>query len=64
MKEASHKGLHQPGVYSVVSSEGEKVGKVSDKRGVSYPTLSKARKAQKSGEAVLRESDHVCVSVK
>ena len=63
MKE-NHKGTHIPGSYMVVDSSGQRVGKVSDKLGPVYPTMSKARKAQKSGQALVRESDRVCVSVK
>ena len=48
MKE-NHKGTHIPGSYMVVDSSGQRVGKVSDKLGPVYPTMSKARKAQKSG---------------
>lgn len=61
----AHKGLHQPGKHFVITREGFRVGQQAATRdGIEFETLSAAKKSQKAGQAIVRASDGIVVSVK
>ena len=59
-----HRGLHVPGAHIVLEREGLKVGELTERTGREFPTLSAARTASKGGDAIVRCSDGIVVSVR
>ncbi len=59
-----HRGLHIPGRHIVLSRDGLKVGERTERTGREFPTLTGARKAARSGDAIVRVSDGIVVSVR
>lgn len=59
-----HRGLHIPGRHQVMERAGLKVGERTERTGREFLTLTAARRAAKSGDAIVRCEDGVVVSVR
>ena len=59
-----HRGLHVPGRHLVIERLGLRVGERTERAGREFPTLTAARRAAKGGDAIVRCSDGIVVSVR
>lgn len=57
-------GIHIPGRHRVIDAKDLKVGQTTSREGKVCETLTRARKLQKIGQAIVRMADNVVISIR